>query len=159
MTREEAKDLLIHILMTYEPKDQYGDLDDPEPYEQAVTMAIEALSADAEQTDCTDFVNWLLEEVMDEENWQMNAVANGEIICRKLKKLGLLEVKDGYYIRPSAEAEIVLCKDCKHHHYSSDNIPYCDRQDYGYGWKDNDYCSRGKRRGDGERWTSQSITD
>lgn len=50
----------------------------------------------------------------------------------------------------SAEADIVLCKDCKHHHYSIDNIPYCDRQDYGYGWKDDDYCSRGKRREDGE---------
>lgn len=44
MTREEAKELLIHILMTYEPKDQYGDYDDPEPYEQALTMAIEALT-------------------------------------------------------------------------------------------------------------------
>ena len=47
MTREEAKELLLHILMTYEPKDQYGDYDDPEPYEQALTMAIEALSAEA----------------------------------------------------------------------------------------------------------------
>lgn len=54
-----------------------------------------------EQTDCTDFIKWLLEEVMDEENWELNAVANGEIICRKLKKLGLLEVKDGYYVRAS----------------------------------------------------------
>lgn len=44
MNREEAKELLLHILMTYEPKDQYGDYDDPEPYEQAITMAIEALS-------------------------------------------------------------------------------------------------------------------
>ena len=44
MTREEAKELLLHILMTYEPKDQYGDYDDPEPYEQALTMAIEALT-------------------------------------------------------------------------------------------------------------------
>ena len=31
--------------MTYEPKDQYGDYDDPEPYEQALTMAIEALTS------------------------------------------------------------------------------------------------------------------
>ena len=54
--------------------------------------------------DCTDFVNWLIEEVMDDEMWELNAVGNGEIICRKLKKLGLLEVKDGYYIRRSAEA-------------------------------------------------------
>lgn len=44
MTREEAKELLIHVLMTYEPRDQYGDLDDSEPYEEAMTMAIEALS-------------------------------------------------------------------------------------------------------------------
>ena len=44
MTREEAKELLLHIFMTYEPKDQYGDYDDPEPYDQALTMAIEALS-------------------------------------------------------------------------------------------------------------------
>ena len=34
------------------------------------------------------------------------------------------------------DAEIVMCKDCKHHHYSVGNIPYCDWQDYGYGWKD-----------------------
>lgn len=46
MTREEAKELLIHILMTYEPKDQYGDYDDPEPYEEALNMAIKALSSD-----------------------------------------------------------------------------------------------------------------
>ena len=52
MNREEAKELLIHILMTYEPKDQYGDYDDPEPYEQAITMAIEALS---QPIVCKDF--------------------------------------------------------------------------------------------------------
>lgn len=48
--------------------------------------------------DCTDFVRWLMDEVLDEENWQWNAVANGEIICRKLKKLGLIDVVDGYYV-------------------------------------------------------------
>ena len=46
---------------------------------------------------------------------------------------------------PSAELEIIHCRDCKHHHYEK-NIPYCDRIDYGYGWKDNDYCSRAERR-------------
>lgn len=39
------------------------------------------------------------EEAMDEESWRENADANGEIICRKLKKLGVLDTKDGYYIR------------------------------------------------------------
>ena len=52
MTKEEAKELLLHILMTYEPKDQYGDYNDPEPYEQALTMAIKALSAEAEWIPC-----------------------------------------------------------------------------------------------------------
>ena len=61
-------------------------------------------SADA--VDCTDFVNWLTDAVMDEEDWELNAVAYGEIICRKLVKLGVLEVTEepSYYIRPSADA-------------------------------------------------------
>lgn len=60
---------------------------------------------------CTDFVDWLLEKVLDEEDWDMNYQAYGEIICRKLKKLGVVTVKDGYYIiaddadRPSGEWE------------------------------------------------------
>lgn len=42
--------------------------------------------------------------------------------------------------------EIVRCKECIYHHYTNDRIPYCELIDYGYGWKDNDFCSRGKRR-------------
>lgn len=53
----------------------------------------------SQQTDCTDFIMWLIEVVLDEEDWELNVVGYGEIIARKLKKLGLLEVKDGYYIR------------------------------------------------------------
>ena len=53
----------------------------------------------SQQTDCTDFIMWLIEVVLDDEDWELNAVAYGETIARKLKKLGLLEVKDGYYIR------------------------------------------------------------
>lgn len=44
---------------------------------------------------------------------------------------------------PTAQPEIIKCKDCIHHHYENGKIPYCDRIDYGYGWKDDDYCSRG----------------
>lgn len=43
MTKEEAKKLLTYMMISYIPKDQYGDYDDQEPYEQAVDMAIEAL--------------------------------------------------------------------------------------------------------------------
>lgn len=52
--------------------------------------------------------------------------------------------------QPTVEAvPVVRCKDCKHHHYEKHfdkRIPYCDRINYGYGWQDNDYCSRGERK-------------
>lgn len=48
---------------------------------------------------------------------------------------------------PSVQSEIIRCKDCKHHHYDGD-APYCDRITYGYGWKDDDYCSRAERKTD-----------
>ena len=45
-----------------------------------------------------------------------------------------------------SQPDIVRCKDCVYHHYDNDHIPYCERIDYGYGWKDDDFCSRGERR-------------
>lgn len=44
------------------------------------------------------------------------------------------------------QPEIVRCKDCIYHHYENNRIPYCELIDYGYGWHDDDFCSRGKRR-------------
>lgn len=49
------------------------------------------------------------------------------------------------YIR---KGELIRCKDCIHHHYEKGEIPYCDRIDYGYGWKDDDFCSYAERRAD-----------
>ena len=79
-------------------------------------MINDAPTVSAETVDCTDFVLWLLDEIMDEEMWELNAVANGEVIARKLKKLGLLKVKDGYYIRSSVEAAppVLTCDGCRH---------------------------------------------
>ena len=93
MTREEARKELW----------RYSICSPTREIREAIDMAISALSA--EHKDCTDFLCWLLEEIMDEENWEINADANGEIIARKLKKLGLLDSKDRYYIRtPMYEA-------------------------------------------------------
>ena len=50
MTREEAIKYLQYIGMSFVPTDQYGDYDDPRPYEEALDMAIEALQTD---TDCS----------------------------------------------------------------------------------------------------------
>lgn len=91
MTREEAIEILWQYDVNFEPHPA-------EKVMHAIDMAIEALSSDTvSRVDCTDFLYWLIDEVMDEDNWELNAVADGEIICRKLKKLGLLESKDGYY--------------------------------------------------------------
>lgn len=49
-----------------------------------------------------DMAMWLRDKVMDEDNWELNAVALGEVICRKLVKCGLLELKDGNYHIPNA---------------------------------------------------------
>ncbi len=90
--------------------------------------AIDALpSAEAETVDCTEFIRWLTEIVMDDEMWELNAVGNGEIICRKLKKLGLLEVKDGYYILPSADAvQGEWVKETHHHKDDEQEFDYYD---------------------------------
>jgi len=48
----------------------------------------------------------------------------------------------------SAQPEIIKCRDCIYHH-TQDGIPYCDKHSYGYGWKDEDYCSYAERRTDG----------
>lgn len=41
---------------------------------------------------------WLAEEILDEEMWDLNASANGEIIARKLKKCGIIKCVDGIII-------------------------------------------------------------
>ena len=49
---------------------------------------------------------------------------------------------------PSAQSEIIRCRDCKHHHRDNSGAYYCGKKDYGYGWGLNDFCSRAERRTD-----------
>lgn len=74
-------------------------------------------------------------DISDFGRWQWANGFNTALVATKIQLENL----------PSVEPEIIMCKDCKHHHYEKD-IPYCDRINYGYGWKDNDYCSRAERR-------------
>lgn len=62
------------------------------------------------QTDCTEFIMWLIEVILDDEDWELNAVGYGEIIARKMAKLGLLEVLDGYYIRTPNKPQSVVAE-------------------------------------------------
>lgn len=95
-------------------------------------------SADRPTTDCTEFMEWIKAEVLDENNWELNAVAYGEIICRKLKKLGWIDVEDGFYVdtRPTGEwvyqeseniEKIYLCSNCKNYEAwgETEKTPYC----------------------------------
>ena len=42
---------------------------------------------------------------------------------------------------------VVRCKDCKHHRFHPyEKIPYCGKHSYGWGWKDDDFCSHAERR-------------
>ena len=45
------------------------------------------------------------------------------------------------------EIDLVRCEECKHWH-KNDELTYCDKNDYGYGYKANDFCSYGERRTD-----------
>lgn len=125
MTREEAKELLLHILMTYVPKDQYGDYDYPEPYEQALTMAIEALSADT-----------VSREVYDAMVKHAKALENLSIEDRV--RIMYDAVEDIHNIR--IINDVVWCKDCRHRDLFSCPLADNDFQ------KDEDYCSWGERR-------------
>ena len=49
---------------------------------------------------------------------------------------------------PSAQPEIIYCKDCKYHHRDNSGAYYCERKEYGYGWGLNDFCSDAERRTD-----------
>lgn len=54
MTREEAIEYLEKLYMMADITDEYGDMDDTEPYETAIDMAIEALQAQSEIIRCKD---------------------------------------------------------------------------------------------------------
>ncbi len=141
MTREEAikaktdGDTISRQAAIDECDKQYPNID-----RQDFKAVINAVPSAEPKTgrDCTDFVRWLMGEVMDEENWQLNAVANGEIICRKLKKLGLLDVVDGYYVEMQKTGEwiehedpygffdtIPVCSECGHTTKMRERYNYC----------------------------------
>lgn len=45
-----------------------------------------------------DFIEWVIDEIMDEEFWELNHGSFTELACRKLVKLGYLTKKDGHYV-------------------------------------------------------------
>ena len=54
MTREEAQNWLRKLYTRADITDEYGDMEDMQPYEEAINMAISALSAEPNMTITVD---------------------------------------------------------------------------------------------------------
>ena len=51
------------------------------------------------QAAVSEFIFWVLDEIWDEDMWELNWQAFPEVVCRKLVKIGYLKEKDGEYER------------------------------------------------------------
>lgn len=49
---------------------------------------------------------------------------------------------------PSAQPEIIKCRNCKYYISGSDDVRYCFKHDDDILWDDDDFCSRAERRTD-----------
>ena len=104
----------------------------PKDWDELTDAIVVLPFVDRPTVDCTKFMEWLKAEVLDEENWELNAVANGEVICRKFKKMGWLDVEDGFYVdvRPTGEWKQVdlladrLCSVCGYGVWDSEAEEY-----------------------------------
>lgn len=46
-----------------------------------------------------ELITWLLDEIWDDDAWELNCGAFPEILCRKLVKLGYVAEEGGEYVR------------------------------------------------------------
>lgn len=47
----------------------------------------------------SSFITWLLDEIWDEDMWELNWQAFPEVLCRKMAKLGYIRERNGEYER------------------------------------------------------------
>lgn len=60
-----------------------------------------------------EFINWLLDEIWDDEMWELNYRAFPELLCRRLVKAGWLKEENGKYIRLDNQITVCpMCPDC-----------------------------------------------
>lgn len=68
-------------------------------YRHSVLSAEEIIDTVPSAQPESSFVTWLLDEIWDEDMWELNWQAFPEVLCRKLTKLGYIKEKDGEYER------------------------------------------------------------
>ena len=86
ISREEALDCFHDWI------DKHGDIHTPD--EMPEYRAIEALPSAR-----SSLITWLLDEIWDEEMWELNWQAFPELLCRKLEKLGYVKRTGDEYER------------------------------------------------------------
>lgn len=127
MTREEAIKLLEHISIAYTPTDAYGDYDDPQPYEDALDMAIEALQADMYCPNCG--VRLVTEDKYIEPTHTHGRLIDADALKEREKELWDCDfihpqyedtLADVINRAPTAQAEI-NCIHCPHYHETEDD--------------------------------------
>ena len=86
------------------------------------------------------------------KEWYKEASASGdEMMLSRAESAMMTFVECILTIKklPSAQPEIIHCKDCKH--FGVDRykkLTWCSRINYGYGYQANDFCSKAERRTD-----------
>lgn len=92
-------------------------------------------------------VDELLQE-FDEWNADLQADSILYSLSTTERQLGMTDAMVIASQMPTVDAvPVVRCKDCIYHFYDKKyDVQYCSRKDYGYGWKDDDYCSMAVRK-------------
>ena len=135
MTNSEA----IKILDNLKP----GDYSNPYEKGEAIVMAIYALQAQ-EANHSTE--SSLTQKALDTISRQDAIDVLG--VFTQADALGHTP-KQIVEALPSAEPEIIRCKDCKHFGVDRYNkLTWCSRINYGYGYQADDFCSKAERRTD-----------
>lgn len=66
---------------------------------RAGKAAFDAIKALPSTQGDAEFISWLLDEIWDEEMWELNCRAFPEVLCRRLVRLGYLKEEGGKYVR------------------------------------------------------------
>ena len=157
MTNKEAIRLIRNLPTMCEFTDAYGEPIDSDAYYEAVDMAISALQAQDLQPTCNQLATNIIsrQEAIDAlkglPTWW--ADEGGYYGGAQPPMVALLDPEDAVSAienLPSAQPEIIHCKDCKHFGVDRYNkLTWCSKINYGYGYQADDFCSKAERRTNG----------
>lgn len=147
MDNQEAIRLMLNLPTMCEFTDAYGEPIDSDAYYEAVDIAISALHAqDAPDINVGSMIKDAIDRINEyiEEYSEIDSDGN-----HSEKWCAMQEAKTIIENMPSAQPEIIRCKDCKHYYFAGNRVPQeqrfvCDL-DWDR-WEPDDYCSYAERK-------------